>query len=107
MPILELKLHINIHVVRDGDGFYAHCPELQGLLADGDNISDLKKNVQDAVSGYIKSLIKHNDPLPAGIIQSCREVTFSQIIREKVQDFIGLNGNNYVEEFSVPYQYAS
>jgi predicted RNase H-like HicB family nuclease len=45
-------------------GYHAFCPALPGCHSQGDNYDDAVANAQEAVTGYIESLIAHNEPLP-------------------------------------------
>ncbi len=56
-------------IEKDGDSFHAYCPVLKGLHISGDTENDAVTNVKAAVMAYIKSSIKHGDPLPAFISQ--------------------------------------
>ena len=65
-PIIEFK--IEIVVEPDQGGFHAYCPALRGLHTAGDTQEEALQNARDAAIAYLESLIKHNDPIPVGII---------------------------------------
>jgi len=46
-------------------GFTAVVPALQGCVTHGRTLEEAKKMANDAISGYIQSLRKHREPLPA------------------------------------------
>lgn len=50
----------------DGENIHVYCPSLKGLHVDGKSIEEAKKNAEDAIIAYLKSLIKHGDPIPVG-----------------------------------------
>ena len=39
-------------------------PTLPGCITYGVNLEEARKNADDAISGYVASLIKHNEPVP-------------------------------------------
>ncbi len=62
-------------VEEDEDGvFVAECPSLPGCISQGKTRTEALHNLQDAVSGYLTSLKKHNDPLPPSISEEVIEV---------------------------------
>ncbi len=65
-PIIEFK--IEIVAEPDEDGFHAYCPALKGLHTAGDTEKEAVQNARDAAIAYLESLIKHNDPIPVGVI---------------------------------------
>jgi antitoxin HicB len=46
-------------------GFTAMVPALPGCVTYGRNLSEARKMAKDAISGYIASLKKHNEPIPS------------------------------------------
>lgn len=77
---------IVVFVKPDGDQFHAFCPAFEGLHVGGDTEEEAINNAKDAVVGYLKSLKKHGDPIPLGVMvkeeeelpQSPRSVTYYQ-----------------------------
>jgi predicted RNase H-like HicB family nuclease len=95
MPIRELKFRIRVVYERDEDGgFMAYCPDFPGLAVEGESVEDLKMHVQDAIKGYLLSLMKHNDPLPIGIVES--DVTHNVIpfLWRKIAQKLGLGSKH-------------
>jgi predicted RNase H-like HicB family nuclease len=45
-------------------GFTAIVPALPGCVAYGRTLGEAKKMAKDAITGYIKSLRKHKEPIP-------------------------------------------
>ncbi|GAH70266.1 unnamed protein product, partial [marine sediment metagenome] len=64
--IIDIKIPAIIE--QDEFGFFAYsdCPGLKGLIADGKTEEEVSDNFKDASICYIKSLLKHKDPLPLG-----------------------------------------
>lgn len=65
-PKFEFK--IEIFVESDESGFHAYCPALKGLHTCGDTEEEALNNAADAAIAYLRSLIKHGDPIPVGIV---------------------------------------
>ena len=50
-------------IERDEDGmFVAECPALPGCISQGETRAEALENIKDAISGYITSLRKHDEP---------------------------------------------
>ena len=64
-PTIEFR--IEVIAEPDGDGFYAYCPALKGLHVGGDTKKEALQNAGDAAILYIKSLIRHGEPIPVGV----------------------------------------
>jgi predicted RNase H-like HicB family nuclease len=59
------RIHFNVLYRPEPEGgFTAIVPTLTGCITYGKNLEEAKKNADDAISGYIASLIKHNEPVP-------------------------------------------
>ena len=64
-----------IIIEQDEDGMYiAECPTLPGCISQGETRSEAIKNIQDAIKGYLTSLMKHNEPIPLSIEEEMVEV---------------------------------
>jgi predicted RNase H-like HicB family nuclease len=46
-------------IKRDGNAWMASCPELKGALTEGKTWEEAYRNIQDAITVYMKSVIKH------------------------------------------------
>lgn len=64
-PIIGFR--INVIIEPDDDGFHAYCPALKGLHTYGSTKKEALQNAKDAAIAYLKSSIKHHDPIPLGI----------------------------------------
>ena len=62
-------------IEQDEDGiFVAECPSLPGCISQGKTRKDAIENIKDAISGYLDSLKKHNEPIPPPIQEEIIEV---------------------------------
>ncbi len=56
---------------QDEDGFIvAECPSLPGCLTQGRTREEAIANIKEAIEGYLASLEKHGEPLPATEVTS-------------------------------------
>ena len=60
----KLTFEIAICVEKDGDGFHAYCPALKGIHVDGKTEKAAVENAKTAIGLYLKSMLKHHDPIP-------------------------------------------
>lgn len=94
----QLRIRLEIVVEPDDGGFYAHCPSLKGLHAAGATEQEALQNARDAASAYLQSLIKHNDPIPVGIVDS--NVREKPLLRKFIEMFAP-KPSRHVEEFAL------
>lgn len=64
MKKITVKFDVDILVKEDGIGYHAFCPALKGLHTSGVTKQEALENAKNAVVAYIRSLLKHNDPIP-------------------------------------------
>jgi predicted RNase H-like HicB family nuclease len=57
-------------VHRDEDGFWADVKELPGVVATGETIDELRKDVSAAIEAHLVSLRALGDKIPAGTVYS-------------------------------------
>jgi predicted RNase H-like HicB family nuclease len=68
-------MKFRIVIEQDEDGaFVASCPTLPGCWSQGDTRDEAIANVKDAIAGYLESLKKHGDPVPAPITEEIVDV---------------------------------
>jgi antitoxin HicB len=48
----------------DPDGYLVTCPALPGLVTEGNTLDEAYEMAQDAIHGYVESLIKNGEPVP-------------------------------------------
>lgn len=87
MPMLKknrkITFNILICVENDGDAYYAHCPALEGVHVDGETREEALENAKVAAVLYIKSLIKHGDPIPIQIVQKLKTQESCKVSRSR------------------------
>jgi predicted RNase H-like HicB family nuclease len=64
---VAVQFTVDIIVEPDDGEFHAYCPALKGLHVGGRTEEEALQNATDAVDLYLKSLIKHGDPIPVGV----------------------------------------
>ncbi len=63
-------------IQQDEDGIYvATCPSLPGCISQGKTRKEALANIKDAINGYLKSLKKHNEPIPPPIEEETVEAS--------------------------------
>lgn len=68
-----MKFRIIIEQDED-DIFVAECPILPGCISQGNTRAEALENIKEAIKGYLKSLEKHNEPIPSTIEEEVVEV---------------------------------
>lgn len=68
-----MKFRITIEQDEDGK-FVASCPSLPGCHSQGDTQQEAKKNIAEAIEGYLESLRKHGDPIPPPITEEIVDI---------------------------------
>jgi antitoxin HicB len=64
-PMPKARYHYNIMLRPEPEGGYtALVPALPGCVTYGRTLQEARQMARDAISGYIASLRKHNDPIP-------------------------------------------
>ncbi len=65
-----------IIIEQDEDGiFIVECPLLPGCISQGKTRTEALKNIKDAITGYLESLKKHNEPIPPSIEEEMVEIS--------------------------------
>lgn len=68
-------MKFRVLIEQDEDGiFVAAVPELPGCISQGATRDEAMANIKDAISGYLISLKKHNEPIPPPITEELVEV---------------------------------
>lgn len=62
----------------EAGGYVVTCPALPGLVTEGDTLEEARAMAADAIRGYLESLRRHGQPIPAG------ETHESEPIRDQV-----------------------
>ena len=67
--ITALKFWVRIVVEKDGEGFYSYTPSLKGIHMGGDTPEEAFDNTREAAMLYLKSMLKHGDPIPIDVLE--------------------------------------
>lgn len=54
--------------------FVSECPSLPGCVSQGKTRVEAKKNITEAIEGYLESLKKYKEPIPPSIYEETVEV---------------------------------
>lgn len=49
-------IKLNIIIEESNDGYFAYCPELEGCMTQGDDLDEVKVNINDAIELYLSTL---------------------------------------------------
>jgi antitoxin HicB len=68
-------MRFRVIVQQDEDGvFVAECATLPGCVSQGTTRKEAIDNIRDAISGYLESLRKHEEPIPPSVYEEVVEV---------------------------------
>ncbi len=75
-------MKLRVLIEQDEDGIYiAECPGLPGCISQGETRKEALKNIKDAIDGYLKSLKKHDEPVPPPITEEIVEILSAPSVR--------------------------
>ena len=60
-----MKFRVVIEPDLEDGGYVVSCPSLPGGHSQGRTVEEALANIQEAIAGYIESLKKHGEPVPA------------------------------------------
>ena len=73
-------MKFRIVIEQDEDGKYiASCPPLPGCWSQGDTRDEARKNIADAMKGYVDSLKQHGDPIPPPINEDVIDIDIDRV----------------------------
>ena len=73
-------MKFRVVIEQDEDGkFVASCPTLPGCWSQGDTRDEAKRNITDAIKGYLESLEEHGDPIPPPISEEIIEIDIGKV----------------------------
>lgn len=73
-------MKFRIVIEQDEDGkFIASCPTLPGCWSQGETRDEARKNIADAMTGYLESLKKHGDPIPPPISEEVIDIDIERV----------------------------
>lgn len=67
---LEYYMNLNYPVeickipLKDGGGYFASIPLLQGCMSDGETLDEAYSNIEEAKCEWLQSMIERNMPIP-------------------------------------------
>jgi len=68
-------MKFRIILEEDEEGmFVAECPTLPGCVSQGRTRDEAIKNIKEAITGYLESLERHNEPIPPSIYEEVVEI---------------------------------
>ncbi len=62
------RFAIDIVPEEDGKGYYVIVPTLPGCFSQGRTIEEAMKNAKKAIALHVRSLRKHGEMIPAGVV---------------------------------------
>ena len=72
-------MKFRVIIEQDEDGkFAASCPTLPGCWSQGETSDEARRNITDAIQGYLESMKKHGDPIPPPISEDVIDVDFDE-----------------------------
>ncbi|MDS6449128.1 type II toxin-antitoxin system HicB family antitoxin [Xanthomonas perforans] len=103
MTIREIKFQVRGIIEPDGDLFHAYAPDLNGVHACGETPEEASLALHEGIQLYFASLVKHNEPMPVGLIALDRvhnnEVSMVwTLVKER---FLRPRRKSYVEEITL------
>lgn len=51
-------------IEKDDPGYHGFVPALPGCHTSGDTIEEARKNLKEAIAGYLEVLLEHGDSIP-------------------------------------------
>ena len=48
----------------EDEGYFAHSPSLPGCFSNGRTVEETKRNMREAVTQHVASLLEHGEPVP-------------------------------------------
>ena len=52
-------------IEKDGNGYHAYCPQLQGCYSQGETYEEAVANLRDAVRLHIQDRLAEKEPIPS------------------------------------------
>ena len=54
----------SVVIERDGEGYFAFCPELQGCYTQGETYEEVLENVRDAIRLHVEDRLEMGEEIP-------------------------------------------
>ena len=78
------NIHINVlYKPEQEGGFTVIVPSLPGCVTYGKDLTEARKNADDAINGYIASLIKHKESIPSDDLSLVSSIDVSLPLAQK------------------------
>ena len=78
------NIHINVLYKPEPEGgFTVMVPSLPGCVTYGKDLTEARKNADDAINGYIASLIKHKESIPSDDLSLISSIDVSLPLAQK------------------------
>lgn len=100
MQIREIRFKIRVVIEKDDDvGFFAYCPDLEGVAVEGATEQEIQAHMACAIRGHLESLAKHNDPIPVGVLEMDETHDFWPFVGKKLSEKLGISkSREYIQE---------
>jgi predicted RNase H-like HicB family nuclease len=74
-----MSYKVSIVIEKDGFGYYAYCPELEGAQSQGDSLEEVMANIKEAIELYLETLSEEEikEALSKEILTTAVEVQFA------------------------------
>lgn len=73
-------MKFRVVIEQDEDGkFIASCPTLPGCWSEGKTRNEARKNIEEAIKGYLESLRKNGDPIPPPINEEIIDIDIEKV----------------------------
>lgn len=73
-------MKFRVVIEQDEDGkFVASCPTLPGCVSDGNSRDEARRNIEEAIKGYLESLKKNGDPIPPPIYEEIINIDIEKV----------------------------
>jgi predicted RNase H-like HicB family nuclease len=72
-----MSYRVNVVFIKDGNGYYAHCPELPGCHSQGESYEEARENIKEALELYLETMSKEEiaESLNKELLTTTLEVT--------------------------------
>ena len=73
-------MRFRVVIEQDEDGkFVASCPTLPGCWSQGETRDEARRNLAEAMQGYVEDLAKHGEPVPPPISEDVIDIDVGRV----------------------------
>ena len=65
MTFMKILNYTVVMTPDESGGYVVTCPALPGLVTEGDTLEEAREMAEDEILGYLESLRKDGEPIPA------------------------------------------